>query len=564
MKADRVTEKQERCTNNDIVDKAEEGLNKEASRKSDFIKAKTAWKRMTNAQAIGLTTYIYGVTGYGKTELVKQYLANYKYTYFSCRNGKLYEPDKKIRKNRKQLEVTDGDGNIFQTIVVDDLQFLKEPEDKERILSMIRDDEKWVILISRSPLLPWLKTIYMNEGMKQISEKELAWTVKDVGTFFIKHSQMELTGKEQQEIHAFSQGNPLSIRSICKICEDHGAYDQTYLQQSWHDFEDYLIEQLMWEWNLALIDFLMHMSFIDEFSVPLAEMVTGNTNAYHLLQEALTIGNFMVNDGNEYYRLRPLMQTALQKRARNTYSSEKIREIYYNAGLFYEVQDDILHALKMYETNGNRNRIREILIRNARRNPGNGHYFELKKYYLSLSEEEVANDIVLMTGMSMLHSLLLQPEESDKWYDRLKAYALQTDGAERREAISHIIYLDIVLPHRGIKDFMTAIQSVTEQLFDKGIALPEFLVTSNLPSIMNGGKDFCEWTKCDREVAKLHGTEITLVLGKYGKGLVEIAMAESQYEKGGDDYEIISLLNQGTMKAESGGALEVVYAARGI
>ena len=54
------------------------------------------------------------------------------------------------------------------------------------------------------------------------------------------------------------------------------------------------------------------------------------------------------------------------------------------------------------------------------------------------------------------------------------------------------------------------------------------------------------------------------VLGKYGKGLVEIAVAESQYEKGGDDYEIISLLNQGTMKAEAGGALEIVYAARGI
>lgn len=83
------------------------------------------------------------------------------------------------------------------------------------------------------------------------------------------------------------------------------------------------------------------MSFLDEIKIPLAEMVTGNSASYQLLQEALYIGNFIIIEENECYRIRPLLRSALQKRARNTYDSEKIREIYYNAGLYYEMQNAI-------------------------------------------------------------------------------------------------------------------------------------------------------------------------------------------------------------------------------
>ena len=32
---------------------------------------------------------------------------------------------------------------------------------------------------------------------------------------------------------------------------------------------------------------------------------------------------------------------------------------------------------------------------------------------------------------------------------------------------------------------------------DKKMVMPSFSVTSTLPSIMNGGKDFCDWSKQD-------------------------------------------------------------------
>ena len=81
---------------------------------------------------------------------------------------------------------------------------------------------------------------------------------------------------------------------------------------------------------------------------------------------------------------------------------------------------------------------------------------------------------------------------------------------------------------------------------------------------MNGGKDFCEWSKHDRELAKSIGKIVEFVLGKYGKGLVNLALAESFFEKGGDNYEVATLANKGRMQAEAGGKLEQCFVADGI
>ena len=89
-------------------------------------------------------------------------------------------------------------------------------------------------------------------------------------------------------------------------------------------------------------------------------------------------------------------------------------------------------------------------------------------------------------------------------------------------------------------------------LMNRQIDLPDFSVTSNLPSQMNGGKDFCEWSKKDREMAGGLGKALEFILGKYGKGLLSLALAESFLEKGRDSYEIANLANKGMLQAQSG------------
>ncbi|UWO24896.1 LuxR C-terminal-related transcriptional regulator [Marvinbryantia formatexigens DSM 14469] len=223
-------------------------------------------------------------------------------------------------------------------------------------------------------------------------------------------------------------------------------------------------------------------------------------------------------------------------------------------------RDDV-DALEMYGEYGDAEDIRRVLSANARRNPAAGSYFELRGYYLSLPEEMILGDPVLMCYMSMLHSILMDTEESERWYRELEEYAKKHSGGERREARRRLFYLDIALPHRGSADIASLIKNAGSLLPGQRTALPEFSVTTNLPSLMNGGKDFCEWSRHDRELAASIGKAASIVLGKYGKGLVPLALAESGLEKGMDSFEVMRLAEKGRIAAEGGGKTELCFVA---
>ena len=171
-----------------------------------------------------------------------------------------------------------------------------------------------------------------------------------------------------------------------------------------------------------------------------------------------------------------------------------------------------------------------------------------------MEEKELEDSPVLMAGMSMLYSLLMQEKESEYWYGKLEKFAADAKGGQRREAVSRLAYLDIALPHRGSADMIEIMKKIPALIFDKGMGLPEFSVTSNCPSTMNGGKDFCHWSGEDRKLAATIGKLVERVLGRYGKGLVKAALGESLYEKGADAYEVLTLLARARLEAEGSAA----------
>ena len=158
----------------------------------------------------------------------------------------------------------------------------------------------------------------------------------------------------------------------------------------------------------------------------------------------------------------------------------------------------------------------------------------------------------------------MNEKQSEYWYDLLKKQAQKLSGSAKREANSRLLYLDIGLPHRGTVHMVDILKHAGTLLRDRKVVLPEFSLTSNLPSQMSGGKDFCEWSKKDKELAASIGKLVEKVLGKYGKGLVSLALAESFLEKGMDSYEVAALAEKGRMQAESGGKAEQCFVAAGI
>lgn len=515
-----------------------------------YIRPERAWKKLRAAQDIGHTVYIYGATGFGKTELARRYLEKEcpGSCYVSCTPG---------GSDTWEMDCL----SLGPAVVVDDLQFLKEKERREKVLALAGDPAVWVILIGRSVPPPWLMPLYLKKGFILIGEGDLQMDEAGVQEYMSGYG-ISLEEGVAAQICRNNEGNACAVRHLARMLAEGRQYSPKLVEENARIFREYLEHGIMAQWDGDLLDFLMKVSVVDAFTVPLAEMITGDCQAGEMLERASALGNFLSQEG-DVFRLRPILRQTLMRRAERLYGG-RIKEYQYNAGLYYEMHGQIPEALAMYEQSGHTDRIRELLTLNARRNPGNGWYYELRAYYLRLGEEDISDNVVLMAALSMLYSLLMRTRESEYWYGQLEGWGRAAQGSKRREAMSYLTYLDIALPHRGSRDLLGIFRRLPALIRDRGIFLPEFSVTSNLPSLMNGGKDFCAWSKHDRELAASVGSLVERALGRYGKGLVSIALGESGYEKGEDTYEVLTLLSRGKVETERGGMLEIGFVSVGL
>ena len=163
-------------------------------------------------------------------------------------------------------------------------------------------------------------------------------------------------------------------------------------------------------------------------------------------------------------------------------------------------------------------------------------YAEMEQYYRALPEAEILASPSLMQGMSMLCALSADYDGSEHWYGCLKRFVERCgkEDAAGRQARGRLAWLDISLPQRGVNGLTETIPAVFRLLMNKEVTLPSFSVTSALPSIMNGGKDFSAWSKKDDLLYKTLRLPVEAVLGRDGVGLADCAIAESKFEKGED------------------------------
>lgn len=534
-----------------------------------YVRPLAAWEKMKAAQSTRQTVYLYGTTGTGKTTFVTEFLGRKRYHYISLSDMGISEI----------MELVPEQSETQTILVIDDLHLLEEQEERSACGQIIGElsgrRDVWLILISRAPMPKWLKSVFFRYIFVTIAEEELCLSEQEQEQYLEKW-ELSPTEAARDKIWELGHGNPLCLRIVAlrlkDIPEQDAARDKMgaelhAIEESRRDIWDYAEVHVYDQWSVELQEFMEEVCIVEQFDLQMAQQITKKKEAGRLIQQAQEAGNFLIEFREcerSVYELIPPMKHSMRRRLFAKYSQDSIKALYYSAGNSYEIDGNVREALKMYEMCHCEEGISRILIENTRRNPASGEYFELRNYYLALPEDMIKESVELMAGMSMLQSLLLNEEESERWYRELSAYAKGVTGGQKRAAEARLLYLDIALPHRGTIKMIDLLKRAGVLLTERKTMLPEFSVTSNLPSMMNGGKDFCEWSRRDKELAKSIGKVISLVLGKYGKGLVNLALAESYFEKGGDDYEVAALAGSGRMQAEGGGKTEQVFVAVGL
>ncbi|MDD3362165.1 MAG: LuxR C-terminal-related transcriptional regulator [Hespellia sp.] len=526
-----------------------------------YVKVQKIYMKLKAAELEKRVIYISGSVGTGKSAAVKYFLRDKEALYLSGLDGRLNEMP-----SEKKIEQ--------QYIVIDELSWITDQYSKEYIQKMIGDCEesgKVLILIGRSRLPSWLQASCIEYGFILADEQDLMFKEKQIHQMFKLHS-VHVEAEVIPEIMKITKGYPIAISLIAYNMKGGENYSKEVLENARLDLYRYFSNTFYKQWNEQLKELLISMSMFPSFTIKLAEMVTGKAGIEREIERAFSVGSFISCDSQNVYHMRPVLRSFLQWRCGLERSKAQQIEIYERAALYYERNKDIKQALFYYEAAGNQKQISRILIKNAEAHVGIGYYYETKKYYMNLSPETVQESPVLMGGMSMLYSLLMQVEESEYWYEQLKEYeSRQTWGSKRRrEAVRRRLYLEIALPHRGTVNLIHTLKNAAVLVVNKELQMPEFSVTSNQPSIMNGGLDFCEWSKSDRKLAIIMKKPVEILLGKDFPGLVNISLAESFFEKSfegqtnPDNYEIMTLLNNGYSLADMKGKIEMCFVAIGV
>lgn len=454
----------------------------------------------------------------------------------------------------------------WQILLLDDLQDMQEEQDWNALCELIRTcpDRRFVLLSRGAP--PGCLMAFQYTGLMTVLEADdLLFDADDVRRLLRLYG-VEAADSEIDGILKESVGYPLGVAITARCMSPGKPWTSELVARVFREVFLYFETAIYRRFDLPVRRFLLELAPFESFDLEMARMVSGDPHAGERLDWLLRYTTMLRYDDCQRFHFWSGFRAFLLWEMEREYTEEKRRALLSRGGLYYELKEDFSSALDCYTRGGDHAKVSELLIRNAELHPGMGHYAEMEQYYRALPEAEILASPSLMQGMSMLCALSADYDGSEHWYGCLKRFVERCgkEDAAGRQARGRLAWLDISLPQRGVKRLTDTIPAVFQLLTNKELSLPSFSVTSALPSIMNGGKDFSPWSKKDDLLYHTMRIPVEAVLGRDGVGLADCAIAESKFEKGEDISPRMLPLVQRMNDIRRGGTPDMEFAVSGL
>ncbi len=424
----------------------------------------------------------------------------------------------------------------WDILLIDDLQLMQDEPEQLALCELIRaNPERRFVLLSRGAPPGCLMAFQYTGLMSVLNAQTLFWNRGDVRAF-LSACGLSVTDGELDSILEVSIGYPLAVAILAQCMSGGRPFSREIEAQARRELFLYFEANIYRRFDLPLRRFLLELAPFERFDSEMARMVSGDPRAGELLEWLLRSTTMLLYDDTRYFSFWPQFRTFLLWEQEREYTEEKRKALFSRGGLYYELKEDYAHALDCYTRGGDHSKVSELLIRSAELHPGMGHYSEVASYYRSLPESEILASPSLMQGMSMLCAMAADYEGSERWYQELRRFSQQRgrQDAAGKQARGRLAWLDIALPQRNTEALIETFPAIFRLLCSRDVSVPPLSVTSTLPSIMNGGKDFSSWSKRDDLLYQTLRVPMEAVLGKDGFSLADVAIAESKFEKGED------------------------------
>lgn len=518
-----------------------------------YGKPNNAYQKLKQAEEDFSPVLVTASTGWGKTEFAKNY---YKHRSVLVLTG-----------NSGALNNMPDPSSIRQgTVIIDDAGWIFDPASREYIDSLLKDTSLHVVILTRGDLMPWLIPASLRVDFTYINEEDLLldnWTIRDILLDGIPESDED----DINQICQLCRGFPLAVKLFKRHMEHGDTLDGSLVADVLEELRMYFDTTTFSRWPEDVRQFLLSTCQYDVFSIQMAEQLTNGINIHKAVNYCRHVGSFLKHKDVDTLICREELRAFLKWKQSASWNRDDILDNYRLAGDYYADLQEFSSALWCYHNARSTEDIQHILIENAKLHPGIGQYYDLQDYYRELPDEMIKKNPLLMLGTCFMYSIMLQPDESDRWHDELAAFEEDKSNPEdmRREAKAYSAYLDFTLPHKKRASLEEIIKDISILAHSRNIVMPEPSITGNQPSVMNGGLDVCQWSKNDQKIAHMLKIPFSILMRNSASGLINTGLAESGFEKNTMPADrIVRLLNDAYADASQNGTMQMCFATEGV
>ncbi len=455
--------------------------------------------------------------------------------------------------------------NDCQVVLIDHLDCMS-PDSRKLLELFIKDHRQpFFVFLSRGTLPGWLMPFEFTGVLTVFTMEDLL-----LEPFLVKKmladGGISVGADELSSIMHDTWGFPTYIVIMKRLLIGGEGYNTKVFDNAKMELFRYFDEMVYKKFNETMQRFLLSLAPVEKFSPELAKIISGNAHAGELISELSLHTTILVMDTLGEYSFRKIVRQFIFWKMSEIYTPQELGNLYARAGVYYEMHGDIEHALECAFHGNDHERVSQLLEKQALLHPGVANYYQVEPYYRMLSEKDIGRSPSLMCGMSMLCALTLDFEKSNYWYGRLKEArnAAKRGSSLYRDLCEKVAYLNISLPQFGDQGLAETLKSLYISMKGKAFSVLSFSVTSMLPSIMNGGKDFCDWAKKDDLLYRTMKMPVEAVLGRDGVGLADCSICESKFEKGEDISLRVLNLAARIVEIQNRGTPDIEFAAIGL
>ena len=275
-----------------------------------------------------------------------------------------------------------------------------------------------IVILTRADPPLYLAYLRGRGQLTELRANDLRFTLEETTEFLNENMKLGLNQEEISSLDARSEGwaaglqmAAVSLKGRINKAEFIDAFSGNN-----RNITDYLFEEVFRCQSADMQSFMLETAILDQLTGPLCDAVTGRTDS-SLMLEIMKKANLFVlalDDEGRWYRYHRLFADLLLNSLKNS-KPQMVSELYKRASLWYEQNGLAIQAIEHALLGKDFSLASILIIRHAETTLMNGELATFKRWTLSLPEENIKSNPVLIIYQVLadlwLHGGSLKREE---------------------------------------------------------------------------------------------------------------------------------------------------------